>query len=88
MADECAVVAVTGSEGSGAHYETSTAQLLSELRAAAAEACVGGFYRMARVLDDCSLVLDCDTPRSRPERRALVERARQNLELWRALREW
>jgi hypothetical protein len=80
MSDECVPVAVNGSEGSG--------QLVHELRAASAEACVGGFYRMARVLDECTSVLDGETPRSRNDKREHVERARQNLELWRALREW
>jgi hypothetical protein len=80
MADECVPVAVNGTEGSG--------QLVVELRAASAEASVGGFYRMARVLDECTLVLDGDRSRSRNERREGVEHARQSLELWRALREW
>jgi len=88
MADECVAVAVNGGEGSVANHKTSTGQLIHELRAAASEACVGGFYRMARVLDECALVLDDGAPRSRLERRELVERARQSLELWRALREW
>ena len=80
MADDCVPVAVNGSEGSG--------PLVHELRAASAEACVGGFYRMARVLDECTSGLDRDASRSRTDKREVVERARQSLELWRALREW
>ena len=72
----------------GVAFEPSMARLITELHGAAAEASMDGFYRMARLLDECSLTLDSHVPRNRSERLTDVERARQALELWWALREW
>lgn len=98
MANQGVVDAVRGADGvettppsmidPGVNIRTATAQLVRELRVAAAEACMDGFYRMARVLDESTLLLDGDAPLGRLEKRAVTERARQSLELWRALREW
>ncbi len=62
--------------------------LANELHAAATEAGNDGFYRMARLLDDCSQEIDRQITGESSRERMLVERARQDLEMWRALREW
>ncbi len=62
--------------------------LANELHAAATEAGTDGFYRMARLLDDCSQEIDRQITGESSRERVLVERARQDLEMWRALREW
>lgn len=76
------------SSGSDLAREPSTARLVTELHAASAEAATDGFYRMARLLDDCGLTLDSHVPRNRSEQMRVVERARQTLEFWWALRAW
>lgn len=69
-------------------HERVTARLLRELLVAVAEASTNGFYRMARLLEECSVELDDCAPRSGGEQWRLMERARQCLEFWAALREW
>lgn len=64
------------------------AALANELHAAATQAGNDGFYRMARLLDDCSQEIDRQITVASGRERALVERARQDLAMWRALREW
>src|SRR3954464_3282993 len=66
-------------------HDALMAILVDELRVAATEAGKDGFYRMAGVLDDCGLDLRRETAR---DKHRLIERARQSLELWRALRAW
>lgn len=62
--------------------------LAEELSVAAIEAERDGFYRMARLLDDCRSDMAQRIVRGHLEERALVDRGRQSLELWHALREW
>ena len=78
---------VSSADPAGGH-ERVTARLVRELLLAVAEASTNGFYRMARLLEECSVELDDRSPRSRGERLRLIERARQCLEFWAALREW
>ena len=82
-----ALQAVSAADPAGGH-ERVTARLARELRAAVVEASTNGFYRMARLLEECSVELDDRAPRNRGEQMRLMERARQCLEFWAALREW
>jgi hypothetical protein len=64
------------------------AELVEELHAASSEAATEGFTHMARQLDECGFAFAQKLAEERCDERALVERARRCLEMWRALRSW
>ena len=66
----------------------SLVELIEELHRASGDARAQSFPLMAQHLDDCGFALPTALSGDRRIERALVERARQCLEVWRALREW
>lgn len=69
----------------GAH---SVVELVEELHEASSEAAALGFPRLARLLDECGFELASELADDRQNQRALVDRARRCLDVWRAMREW
>jgi hypothetical protein len=68
--------------------EASFLALIDELQYASTEAGNDGFYRMARVLDDCGVSLAAEVDGTRDYQRRSVERAQRSLAMWKALRAW
>jgi len=66
----------------------SLVELMEELHRASRDARAQSFPLMAQHLDDCGFALPTALAGDRRIERALVERARECLEVWRVLREW